>query len=177
MCSCGSAVWETLETGEIVSRQSSNQHVTSLGPRTAAGVGSVTCCWPWHLPSSLQERKGRLRPLPAELRGSGHSVRGPTGAGAIWRHCTVRVEELTTRTQLLARGPGAGSQPGGESTDRNTKTGTTQGGRAGDGALMQVAGLGCHGRRAAGKCSTAQPDPADPTGGAPGACHVWLLKV
>lgn len=75
MCSCGSAVWETLETGEIVSRQSSNQHVTSLGPRTAAGVGSVTCCWPWHLPSSLQERKraeGQRAQRARSHRGWGH---------------------------------------------------------------------------------------------------------
>lgn len=42
-------------------------------------------------------------------------------------------------TQLLARGPGAGGQPGGGGeTERNAKTGTTQGGQAGEGALMEA---------------------------------------
>lgn len=41
-------------------------------------------------------------------------------------------------TQLLARGPGAGVKPGGKEPERNTKTGTTQGGQAGEGALMEA---------------------------------------
>lgn len=78
-------------------------------------------------------------------------------------------------TQLLARGPGAGSQPGGKNGEKHQNRHKPRG-RAGERALMEVALLGCHGRRAAGKSIPAWPEPADPIDSAPGLCQIRLLK-
>lgn len=100
----------------------------------------------------------------------------PAGAGALRRHSTVWVEELTTRTRSCwggARELAASLVGKGQRETR--KQAQPKGARLGR-RFMEVTVLGCHGRRAAGKSTSAWPDLADPIGSTPGLCQLWLLK-
>lgn len=88
----------------------------------ARGQGQVGA--PAHTMQAWAAHEGQRAQQVKSLQGLGHF--GDTA------QCGWRSSQHVT--QLLGRGPGAGSEPGGGRTERNTKTGTTQGGQAGEGA-------------------------------------------